>query len=157
MRALLLCGFLVSAPALAIKKGDALYVSAKEVTLRAQPKDKAAKVEKLRAGDEVTWQGASDKDARFQSVTTAQGKKGFLLTTELTPNRPQRELTVSGQFISADAFAASGAAVTKCTYGPPPPTSQHPEVDAQLAAAEAINRAAATPEALAKKQQELNR
>lgn len=157
MRALFFVGLLLSAPAFAIKVGDSMYVSLKEATVRAQPKDKGAKVVTVRAGDRVRWLGVSDKDRRFQSVETAEGKRGFLLTSELTPNQPQLEVDLTGKLV-APGVPLQG--VTKCDMGSvraAPASAQDAEQQAQLAEAEAINRAAATPEALAKKQQELSR
>jgi uncharacterized protein YgiM (DUF1202 family) len=154
----LVFGLVLSLPALAVQKGGSLYVSAKEVTLRAKPKDNAAKVATLRAGTEVKWNGGAERDRRFHSVTTADGKTGFLLLTELSPNKPQLELDVSGKPVGPGVpFAQQG--FTKCDMGAAvrvaPASAQEAEAEAQLQEAEAINREAATPEALKKKQQEL--
>lgn len=153
----LCCGLLLlSLPALAVDRAQALFVSVKEATLREQPKDKGRKVATVRAGEQVTWNGASDVDRRFQRVTTTHGKTGFLLTTELTLSRPQLELDVTGKPMVGLATSSS----TKCDLGGSASAPASPQAEAaraQLDEVEALNRAAATPEALAAKQQELNR
>jgi hypothetical protein len=145
-----------SLPALAVEPGQPLFVSVNDAALRDQPKDKARKLTTLRAGEQVTWNGVSDVDRRFQRVTTAQGKPGFLLTSELTPNRPQLELDLTGK--PMPGLATSG--FTKCDMGGSASAPASPQAEAaraQLEEVEALNRAAATPEALAKKRQDLSR
>jgi hypothetical protein len=161
MRALLVFILFAATSTLAIAPGGKLYVSAKDTALLKEPKEKAAKLATLAAGIEVTWLGASDKDPAFHQVD-AGGKKGFVHRSSLTPNKPQSEFdAASGKPMSPQAFAASGAAVTKGPYGPP--SSAHYKGDpAQSAAAaeliylDALNKQAATPEALAQKNKELH-
>jgi len=48
------------------------------------PKKKAAKLKDLSCGDQLVWNGADKKDPNYQSVTTADGKKGFVLLEQLS-------------------------------------------------------------------------
>lgn len=137
--------------ALAIPVGGKLYVKTKDTPLLKDPKASSAKVSTLQPGTEVTWKGASAKDKQFQEVEAA-GKKGFVSTSNLTPQQPQQEIDgSSGKPMSVQAFAASGAA-TKGPFGPPraqtggSPATQ--EAAAELIYVEELNKAKATPQAL---------
>jgi hypothetical protein len=150
---LLLLAFVVSTaqPALAIAVGGKLYVKSKDTPLLKDPKASSAKVSTLQPGTEVTWKGASAKDKHFQEVEAA-GKKGFVLTSNLTPHQPQQEIDgSSGKPMSGQSFASSGAS-TKGPFGPShaqsggSPATQ--ETAAELIYVEELNKAKATPQAL---------
>jgi hypothetical protein len=143
--------------ALAIAVGGKLYVKSKDTPLLKDPKASSAKLTTLQPGTEVTWKGASAKDKQFQEVE-ANGKKGFVLTSNLSPQQPQQEFDGSvGKPMSAQAFANSGAA----TKDGPPRTQYQGSSAAQEAAAELIyveelNKAKATPQALEAKNKALH-
>lgn len=160
MRALCLGLLLLSFPALAVAKGGALFIKNKDVVLWKAPKAGAAKVATLRLGTKVVWNGASKKDKQFHSITTADGKTGFVLMSNLSPNEPQQEFdAASGKPISAEAFANSG--YIKCDMGgglrhlAAAPSKSLADAQAELDAVTALNEKAGTPEALAKKEHEL--
>lgn len=157
---LLIALVLSTAPgAFAVSVGGKLYVKTKDTPLLKDPKASSAKVSTLQPGTEVTWKGASAKDKQFQEVEAA-GKKGFVSTTNLTPQQPQQELDgASGKPMSVQAFAASGAATTKGPFGSPraqtggSPATQ--EAAAELIYVEELNKAKATPQALEAKNKAL--
>ena len=68
--------------------------------------DRTGKKTALNAGDEVTWNGPSEKDPSVHEIVRA-GKKGFVSATALTANRPVDEVLPSGQTVSAQVFAAA--------------------------------------------------
>lgn len=145
--------------AFAIPVGGTLYIKTKDAPLLKEAKSKAATLRKLQPGDRVVWMGVSEKDKDFHQVEI-DGKKGFVLRGDLTPNKPQAELdSGSGKPMSAAAFASSGAA-TKGPFGPSHASYQGDPAATQAAAEliylEELNKAKATPEALAKKDKELN-
>jgi hypothetical protein len=91
-----------------IPKGGKLWV--KTPANLTDKADGTGKKTALKAGDEVTWLGADEKNPSMQAVES-RGKKGFVPTTALTPNRPADEVVSNdGKTTSAEAFAASGAA-----------------------------------------------
>ena len=154
MRVLFVLVLFVATSALAIAKGSKLYICAKDTVLLKQPNAKAAKVTTLALGAEVTWLGPSEKDKSFHEVEAA-GKKGFVHTGSLTPNKPQLEGEASGKPISPPAFANSGAATKDgpMTVNYSDPTSN--AAAAELTAVEELNKTKATPEAVAQKNKEL--
>ncbi len=98
-----------SSAALAVKSGDTLYVKTKDAKLldKAEPKGKVIGV--MKPGDTVTWKGA-DANKPFHKVE-AQGKAGFTVQQNLTPNKPSAEVATSdGKPIDQEAFKSSGAA-----------------------------------------------
>jgi hypothetical protein len=106
-----------SLAALAIAKGGSLYIAAKDVKLLKDPKAKSATIgAALEIGTEVKWLGASDKDKSFHLVEV-NGKKGYVLMSNLTPSKPMREVASDGSSMSQQSFANSGAA-TKGPFGP---------------------------------------
>jgi|GEM_PF-4580272 hypothetical protein len=145
-----------SLPALALPRGGTLYVAAPSVKLLKEPKatSKPASPRELPRGTEVTWLGASAKDPHFQEVEVA-GQKGFLETQHLTLSKPVVEVDVSGRPMSAEAFASSGARVVDADMGRGTFTPTDEQADADLAAVEALNRATATPQAVAAKRKSL--
>ena len=109
---------LVSATsALAVSKGGTLYIKNKGVKLLKDPKATSAAVGKeLTVGSTVVWNGPSEKDKTFHEVVTPDGKKGFVLMANLSPNKPADEIAESsGAPMSAQAFASSGAATKGLT------------------------------------------
>ncbi len=156
MLRLLATAALCAMPALAIPRGGVLYVAAPGVKLLKEPKatSKPASPRELPRGTEVTWLGASAKDKRFQEVEVA-GQKGFIETSHLTPAKPSLEVDVTGRPMSPEAFAASGARVVDADMGRGTFTPTDEKADADLAAVEALNRATATPQALAAKRKSL--
>ena len=156
---LLLALVLSMAPrAHAVAVGGKLYVKSKDTPLLKEPKASSAKITTLQPGAEVTWKGASAKDKQFQEVEAA-GKKGFVLTSNLTPSQPQQEVDGStNKPTSAPPFASSGAA-TKGTFGPshaPYQSTASQEAAAELIYVEELNKAKATPQALEAKNKALH-
>ena len=157
---LLLALVLSMAPrAHAVAVGGKLYVKSKDTPLLKEPKASSAKITTLQPGAEVTWKGASAKDKQFQEVEAA-GKKGFVLTSNLTPNQTEREVDGStNKPTSAPPFASSGAA-TKGPFGPSRAQYQgstaSQEAAAELIYVEELNKAKATPQALEAKNKALH-
>ena len=119
---------------------------------------KAATVDTLQPGAEVTWVGPSAKDPQFHEVA-AGTKKGFVHRGDLSPFKPQVELEAASKPLGAPSFAASGAA-TKGPFGPSK-FSYKGNADDEAAAAEllyveALNEQKATPQALDAKSKELH-
>jgi hypothetical protein len=137
----------------ALGPGSTLYVASPEVTVRDAPSLKGKSVLTLKRGEEVKWLGVSPKDKSFHQIESA-GKKGFVHLADLSPAKPQQEVT-SAPSTEPVPFAQSGAA----TKTPAIPSATRPE-DAEAMRAieqlEALNAAAATPEALAKKRREIS-
>lgn len=103
--------------ALAISKGGTLYIKNKGVKLLKDAKATAGAVGKeLAVGSTVVWNGPSEKDKTFHEVVTPDGKKGYVLATNLSPSKPADEIATStGAPMSAQAFASSGAATKGLT------------------------------------------
>lgn len=153
---------LCASGAWAVSKGGTLYVKSKETKLFKDAKVGAA-VATLKVGDAVTWNGPSEKDKQFHEIV-ANGKKGFVLMTNLTPNKPAEEIDAStGKPMSAQAFASSGAAtkaLTPAAIKYAGAKGQGPKISANEAAsmviyAEEHNKAKGTPEAIAAKTKDL--
>lgn len=107
---------LLAAPALAVPKGGKLYIKSKDAKVLDKADAKAKTVGTLNVGDEVTWQGADEKNKQFHAI---EGKvKGFTLQANLSPSKPAPETLAkdNGAPIDAKAFASSGAA-TKALSG----------------------------------------
>lgn len=157
MRLPLLLTLCTATLALAIPVGSELYIKSKDTPLLKDAKPQAPALAKLQPGTAVIWLGVSEKDKAFHQVEVG-GKKGFVLRSSLSPNKPQQELdSGSGKPMSAQAFASSGTA----TKGIPPTRSYgnnpaEAEAAAELIYVEELNKAKATPEALAKKDRELH-
>src|SRR6185503_2933866 len=98
-----------AANAFAVKKGDKLFIKGNGVNMWDKV-DASGKKTALKQGDEVTWNGPSDKDKSMHEIEFKK-KKGFIQMANLTPNKPADEVTSSdGKTTSAAAFASSGAA-----------------------------------------------
>lgn len=109
---MLAAGALLSASAAwAVKPGGTLYIKSKGVKLLKDAKAGAAAVgAELKVGAAVIWKGPSDKDKQFHEVE-ADGKKGFVLMTNLSPSVPQEEVLDSkGTKQDAQAYASSASA-----------------------------------------------
>ena len=100
---------LLSAPALAVKPGEMLYIRAKDTKLLKDAKATSKEVAKLQPGTEVVWNGADKTDKTFHSVK-AGAKSGFVLMVNLTPVKPSTEVSGDGKSIDGHAVASSGAA-----------------------------------------------
>ena len=157
--ALALVALLSAGGAWAVAKGGTLYIKSKDTKVLKDPKAGAAAVTTLQPGAEVTWNGPSDKDKQFHAVDAA-GKKGFVLMSNLSPNKIAAEIDSStGKPMSTQAFASSGAATKALT----PAGVKYAEasgVEQKEAAAEIIyveqhNIAKGTPAAVADKAKEL--
>lgn len=117
-RLLMALAVLASGSALAVAKGGKLYIKTKDA--KVFDKADAAKgktVGTLQPGDEVTWNGADEKQKQFHAIDTGK-VKGFTLQQNLSPKKPDAEYLAKddGKPIDAQAFASSGAA-TKALSG----------------------------------------
>lgn len=140
----------LASAAWAVLPGAPLYVASPEVVVRETPSPKSKVVLTLKRGDQVKWLGVSDKDKAFHLVER-DGKKGYLHLGDLTPAKPQQEVSTPPTDQPVP-FAQSGAA----TKSPPPaPSEEDAAAMKQLQDLEALNAAAATPAALEKKRREL--
>lgn len=161
MRSFFVLLLLLAAPSLAVRIGDKLYVKTKDTRVRKTPELKGATVLTLQPGSEVIWTGMSEKNKEWHQVSV-DGKRGFVHRSDLTPQAPMRELAVStGPRIDPQAFAASGAGYTICSFGAAPrQASGSPaerETMAELIYLEELNRETATLAALEEKNKELHR
>jgi hypothetical protein len=99
----------VSSAVAGVAKGGKLYIKGTGVNMWDKP-DATGKKTALKNGDEVTWNGPSEKDKSMHEIMF-KNKKGFVQMANLTPNKPADEVTSSdGKTTSAAAFASSGAA-----------------------------------------------
>lgn len=106
---LALVALLVAAPALAVSKGGTLYVKNKEAKLLDKPDASAKVLVQLKPGEAVIWNGAAPENKQFHAID-ANGKKGFTLQQNLSPNKPADEIAGDGKPIASQAYASSGAA-----------------------------------------------
>jgi hypothetical protein len=92
-----------------VAKGGKIYVKGSGVNMWEKA-EATGKKTALKQGDELVWQGPSDKDKSMHAVEF-KGKKGFVQMANLTPNKPMDEVASSdGKMTTAAAFASSGAA-----------------------------------------------
>lgn len=107
---LALLTLLVGGGALAVSKGDTLYVRSRNTRLVDKPKGKV--VSTLQPGEKVTWMGTVANQPGWHQVKLANGRKGVLLTANLATQPPAMEVRASsgGKPIDQGAFIASGAA-----------------------------------------------
>lgn len=115
MFAVIAAGTLLSASAAwAVAKGGTLFIK-NRVKMSKDPKAGSAAVgTELAVGSEVKWLGPSEKDKTFHEIEIG-GKKGFVLATNLTPNKPAPEISDKGGPLDTKAFASSGAATKGLT------------------------------------------
>lgn len=155
---------LTAAPAFAIAKGDKLFIKSKGVKLLKDAKPGAASVgAELKVGASVEWQEVG-KDKAFQKVK-ADGKEGYVLTSNLSKNEPAAEVLEGGKSVDAQGFASSGAATKGLTpagvkyaqESAKENKSGMPDTEAaaQVVYVEEHNKNKGTPEAIAAKQKEL--
>lgn len=91
-----------------VAKGGKLYIKGTGVNMWDKA-DASGKKTALKNGDEVTWNGADEKNKSMHAIEF-KGKKGFVQMANLTPNKPADEIAGDGKATSAAAFASSGAA-----------------------------------------------
>jgi hypothetical protein len=106
-----LCALLMAATAMAgVAKGGKLYIKGTGVNAYDKAEGTGKKTA-LKAGDEVTWNGADDKHKEMQAINYGPGgkKKGFVHMANLTPNKPADEVASDGKATTAQAFISSGA------------------------------------------------
>lgn len=151
MRSLVAIAMLSATGAWAVAKGGNLYIKSKDTKVLKEPKAGSPAVTTLQPGAEVVWNGASEKDKQFHEIASGS-KKGFVLMSNLSPNKPQTELPTSdGKPLSAEAFASSAAATKALTpaavkYADGNPSAT--EAAGQIIYAEEHNRIKGTPEAI---------
>lgn len=160
-RAVAAAALLSASGAWAVAKGGSLYIKSKDVKLLKDPKASATAVipKALEVGTEVKWQGASDKDKAFHEIEV-NGKKGYVLMTNLSPAKPQMEAAgSSGAPMSPQQFASSGAATKALTpaginyaKGEGPNAK---EAASEIIYVEEYNKTKGTPEAIAAKAKEI--
>ena len=116
-RCALLAAVLATAPAWAVKKGEALYIRAKDTKVLERADLKARPMTLLQPGATVKWLGAAPgnrqlHEIEFEDPQLATQVKGFVLQANLTPNKPTQEFLRrdDGKPIDAQAFKSSGAA-----------------------------------------------
>jgi len=141
MRLLLLVVSLAAFTALAVGKGDPLFIKSKGVKLLKQPKPSSVAVSReLAVGTEVKWLGASATDKAFHEIEV-EGKRGFVLLSSLSPSRPLPEISEGhGQAMRCEDFAA--AAAVKCDFRATPrvfESARAREVEVELLHLEALN------------------
>lgn len=160
MKALAAIALISASGAWAVAKGGTLYIKSKDTKVLKDPKADSKPVVTLQPGAEVVWNGASEKDKTFHEVSSG-GKKGFVLMSNLTPNKVATEIdTSTGKPMSAQAFASSGAATKALTPAGVTYAKDGDNVSMSDAAAEIIyveqhNIAKGTPAAIAAKAKEL--
>lgn len=159
IRALAALVLLSAGGAWAVSKGGKLFIKSKDTKVLKEPKAGASAVATLQPGKEVVWNGTSEKDKRFHDISV-DGKKGFVLMSNLSPHQPQTEIDAStGKPMSAQAFASSGAATKALTpagvkYAQASGVKES-EAAAEIIYAEEHNKAKGTPAAIAVKAKEL--
>ncbi|HEY1087148.1 MAG TPA: hypothetical protein VGE37_05610 [Archangium sp.] len=156
MRGLVLGVVLVASAAWAQTRSVQLYVVSKQVVLLKEAKARAAHVLTLHQGDAVTWTGETHDG--FLLVERS-GKKGYLPRFELTPSRPQAELSEGGKPIAAQAFAEGG--FIKCRMPGPSALQAYRQPEEEKAAvelqqAEELTQQRVTQAELEKKARQLN-
>jgi uncharacterized protein YgiM (DUF1202 family) len=109
---------LATGTALAVKKGEPLYVKARNTRLQARPSPTADTVAILQPGQQVTWHGADAKNKQWHHVEVG-GKKGLVFQSNLATKPPSMELVAEDGVRQVDpvAFANSGAAVKGLSSG----------------------------------------
>lgn len=158
IRAVAAIALISASGAWAVAKGGKLYIKAKDTKVLKEAKAGATAVVTLQPGKEVIWNGPDAKDKTFHEISV-DGKKGFVLMSNLSPSAPAAEIdSSSGKPMSAQAFASSGAATKALTpagvsYAKDSPNKA--EAAAEIIYAEQHNFAKATPAAVQAKAKEL--
>lgn len=157
MRGLVLIVVLVASSVWAQTRVVQLYVVSKQVALLKDAKAKAAHVLTLHQGDAVTWMGETHDG--FLLVESG-GKKGYLPRFELTPSRPQFELSESGKPIAPQSFAEGGFIKCRMPGGTSPLQTyrgkEEEKAAGELQQAEELTQQRATQAELEKKAKQLN-
>lgn len=117
-----LCAALVGPAALALDKNATLYVRSRNTRLVDKPNGKVVAV--LQPGEQVKWQGVVEGSPGWHQVITSKGKKGALLTANLSTKPPSTEIvaTEGARAMDTSTFLTSGAATkalapAAMTYG----------------------------------------
>jgi hypothetical protein len=158
IRAVVALALINASGAWAVAVGGTLYVKSKDTKVLKEAKAGSSAVVTVQPGKEVIWNGADAKDKSFHSVTV-DGKKGFVLMSNLSPNKVATEIdSSSGKPMSAQAFASSGAATKALTpagvnYAKDTPNKA--EAASEIIYVEQLNIAKGTPAAVAAKAKEL--
>ncbi|MGV3621176.1 MAG: hypothetical protein ACO1OB_10185 [Archangium sp.] len=158
-RPLVVLALMGAGSAFAVKVGDNLFIKSKDTKILKDAKAGSATVTSVGVGEEVKWEGPSDKDKQWHKVTF-KGKTGYVLMSNLSPSKPQGEIDAStGKPMSAQAFASSGAATKALTpaainYSKTKPADTQ-KVATEIIYAEVHNKNKATPEAIAAKSKAL--
>ena len=112
---------------------ETLYVRSRDTNLRRDPKPSSITVLKLQEGTEVTWLGSEVKGNGMVKVSVKR-KEGFIARDDLTPSKPETELTSDGKLISGPSFVHSGF-----QGGPPPVPKGDEQRSAQLSRVEGLS------------------
>ena len=103
-------GLTVVGSADAAKKGDNLYIKAKNTKVMKSSAPTASVVTVLQPGESVVWQGSDAKNKKWHKVQTS-GKKGVVFKSNLSTKKPKMEMVAkAGGKVDPKAFASSGAA-----------------------------------------------
>ena len=86
--------FVVLALVSGVKPGEKMYVKGEGVVMTARPDHSGASTP-LPAGTEVIWAGADEHNKSMQKIEV-NGKKGYVPTSALMPNRPDAEIQSTG-------------------------------------------------------------
>ena len=157
-RAVVALALINASGAWAVAVGGTLYVKSKDTKVLKEAKAGSSAVVTVQPGKEVIWNGADAKDKSFHSVTV-DGKKGFVLMSNLSQNKVATEIdSSSGKPMSAQAFASSGAATKALTpagvnYAKDTPNKA--EAASEIIYVEQLNIAKGTPAAVAAKAKDL--
>lgn len=144
----------VAGSAAAVKKGESLYVTARNVRLQKDSSPTSGVLATLQPGQEVKWLGADAANKQWHKVN-AGGKEGVVFQSNLSPKKPASEVVAAvndGKPIDPQAFASSGAA-TKALSGAGLKYAEakqiSPEVPKQVLTAEALSAQTAPEEVTA--------
>lgn len=158
IRAMAAVALISAGGAWAVVKGGKLYIKSKDTKVLKEARAGATAVATLQPGKAVVWNGPDAKDKAFHQISV-DGKKGFVLMSNLSPSAPATEIdSSSGKPMSAQAFASSGAATKALTpagvtYAKDSPNKS--EAAAEIIYAEQHNFAKGTPAAIAAKAKQL--
>lgn len=96
--------------ALAVTKGDTLYIRSRNTRVVDKPNGRV--VATLQPGEKVTWNGTVAGAPGWHQVKLKTGRKGVLLTANLATQPPPMEIrsTGGGKPIDQATFLSSGAA-----------------------------------------------
>ena len=95
--------------------GDTVYIQSKDTALLKTASATASTLTKLQPGTEVVWQGTDATNKQFHKVK-AGAKEGFVLQSNIKPNKPLVEVASDGKPTTMSALASSGA-LAACRTG----------------------------------------